>query len=92
MPPTPDAAHAPTARFSGRVHRSTPLIATSRKHQYPAPQGQLAVFAPVLRVRFLTARLRTKTERGWEGPGPVDVAMFRNQRIVALGRLEGTLP
>lgn len=53
MPPTPT-----TARSSGRVHRSTPLVAVVRRHQYPAHQTGLTAFQP-----FCTPRRRPPTPR-----------------------------
>ncbi|MFJ2095488.1 hypothetical protein ACIOEW_40715 [Streptomyces sp. NPDC087901] len=48
----------------------------------------VAGLAPSLGI--LAARLRLTIERGWEDLGPVDVAMFRIQKIdFALSRLEG---
>ncbi|WP_318199154.1 hypothetical protein [Streptomyces sp. SCL15-4] len=41
-------------------------------------------------LEALAARLRLTLERGWEDLGPVDVAMFRIERVdFALSRLEG---
>ncbi|MEV7603177.1 hypothetical protein AB0O91_37990 [Kitasatospora sp. NPDC089797] len=43
-------------------------------------------------LKALADRLRLTVERGWEDLGPVEVAMFRIQRVdFALSRLEGAV-
>ncbi|SNX55809.1 hypothetical protein SAMN06272735_0240 [Streptomyces sp. TLI_55] len=83
--PEPDWERAPEHQGGKR----NPALQASMWEYAAGAFRLVAGLSPSLEV--LAARLRLDIERGWEDLGPVDVAMFRIQKIdFALSRLEGS--